>query len=76
MLQGGVKQMADRFCVGDIVELKKEHPCGSKQWEITRTGADFRIKCAGCEHQVMVPRPKFEKSVKKIIKSNKKEIES
>jgi hypothetical protein len=62
--------MPDRFSVGDIVELKKAHPCGSKQWEVTRTGADFRIKCLGCEHQVMIPRPKFEKSVKKIIKSN------
>jgi hypothetical protein len=57
------------YNVGDIVELKKQHPCGSKQWEITRTGMDFRIKCLGCAHQVMVPRPKFEKSVKKLIKS-------
>lgn len=62
--------MADRYSVGDIVELKKEHPCGSKQWEVMRTGADFRIKCLGCSHQVMVSRVKFEKSVKKIIKSN------
>ncbi|MCX7745724.1 MAG: DUF951 domain-containing protein [Clostridia bacterium] len=62
--------MADKFSVGDVVELRKEHPCGSKQWEVTRTGADFRIKCLGCLHQVMLPRPKFEKSVKKIIKSN------
>ena len=62
--------MADKFCLGDIVELRKIHACGSKQWEITRTGADFRIKCLGCLHQVMLPRPKFEKSVKKIIKSN------
>ena len=62
--------MPDKYCVVDIVELKKEHPCGSKQWEVMRTGADFRIKCLGCSHQVMIPRPKFEKSVKKIIKSN------
>jgi len=62
--------MADKYCVGDIVELRKQHPCGSKEWEITRTGMDFRIKCLGCNHQVMLPRPKFEKSVKKIIKSN------
>lgn len=63
--------MADRFSIGDIVELKKEHPCGSKQWQITRTGIDFRIKCLGCGHQVMLPRIKFEKSVKKIISSEK-----
>ncbi|WP_422678837.1 DUF951 domain-containing protein [Clostridium thermosuccinogenes] len=62
-------QVADKFCIGDIVELKKLHPCGSKQWEVTRTGADFRIKCLGCQHQVMLPRTKFEKSVKKILKS-------
>lgn len=62
--------MADKFCLGDIVEFRKEHPCGSKQWEVMRTGADFRVKCLGCSHQVMMPRPKFEKSVKKIIKSN------
>lgn len=62
--------MADRFAVGDIVEMKKPHPCGSKQWEVTRTGADFKIKCLGCNHQVMLPRPKFEKGVKKILKSN------
>lgn len=62
--------MPDRYCIGDVVELKKQHPCGSSQWEVTRTGADFRIKCMGCGHQVMLPRPKFEKSVKKRIKSN------
>lgn len=62
--------MADKYCLGDIVEFKKGHPCGSKQWEVMRTGADFRVKCLGCGHQVLMPRPKFEKSVKKIIKSN------
>lgn len=58
-----------KYCIGEIVELKKQHPCGSKQWEITRVGADFKIKCLGCEHQVMLPRSKFEKSVKKIIRA-------
>jgi len=62
--------MADKYCVGDIVEMKKGHPCGSKQWEITRTGADFKMKCLGCQHLVMLSRTKFEKSVKKIIKSS------
>ncbi|HOJ80747.1 MAG TPA: DUF951 domain-containing protein [Clostridiales bacterium] len=60
--------MADRYRLGDIVEFRKQHPCGSKQWEVMRTGADFRVKCLGCGHQVMMPRPKFEKSVKKIIR--------
>lgn len=58
-----------QFNLGDIVETKKEHPCGSKQWEVIRVGADFKIKCLGCERIVMLPRPKFEKSVKKVIKS-------
>ncbi|MDQ2085178.1 DUF951 domain-containing protein [Herbivorax sp. ANBcel31] len=59
--------MVPKFNIGDIVELKKQHPCGSKQWEITRVGIDIKIKCMGCGHQVMLPRIKFEKSVKKII---------
>ena len=42
--------------VGDIVKLKKPHPCGSSQWEILRVGADFRLSCMGCGHQIMVPR--------------------
>ena len=63
--------MPDKFNIGDVVEMKKPHPCGSKEWEVTRTGADFRIKCLGCQHQVMLPRTKFEKSVKKIITSTK-----
>lgn len=41
--------------VGDIVTLKKVHPCGSRDWEILRVGADFRLKCTGCGHQIMVP---------------------
>ena len=49
------------FSVGDIVQMKKSHPCGSAQWEILRTGIDFRIKCCGCGHMVMLPRAKFEK---------------
>ncbi len=55
------------FNVGDIVQMKKNHPCGGNQWEILRTGIDFRIKCVTCGHMVMLPRTKFEKGVKKII---------
>ncbi|HOJ10412.1 MAG TPA: DUF951 domain-containing protein [Clostridiales bacterium] len=68
--------MPVKLNIGDIVELRKEHPCGSKQWEITRTGADIRIKCMGCQHQVLIPRPKFEKSLKKIIVSAESSKES
>lgn len=60
--------MPMKLNVGDIIELKKIHPCGSKQWEILRTGMDFRIKCTGCGHSVMIPRIKLEKRIKKIVK--------
>lgn len=53
--------------------MKKQHPCGSKEWEVIRVGADIKIKCNGCDRIVMLPRSKFEKMVKKIIKQNKPE---
>jgi hypothetical protein len=56
--------------LNEIVELKKEHPCGSKRWKILRTGADFRIQCTVCGHKVMVTRTKLEKSIKKVIKGD------
>ena len=56
--------------VGDIVKLKKQHPCGSHEWEVLRIGADFRVKCRGCEHQIMIPRKTLEKSVKEIRKNS------
>ena len=52
--------------VGNIVKLKKQHQCGRHEWEVLRIGADFRIKCVGCGHQVMIPRKTLEKSVKEI----------
>ena len=54
--------------VGDIVKLKKPHPCGSHEWEILRVGADFRLKCQGCGHQVMVSRKLVEKNTKGLTK--------
>lgn len=54
--------------VGDSVRLKKPHPCGSSWWEILRVGADFRLKCQGCGHQVMVPRKLVEKNAKELKK--------
>lgn len=52
--------------VGNIVKLKKQHPCGSREWEVLRIGADFRLKCMGCGHQIMVPRKLVEKNVREI----------
>ena len=53
--------------VGDILKLKKTHPCGSREWEVLRIGADFRLKCQGCGHQIMIARRQAEKNVKEII---------
>ena len=50
----------------DIVELKKDHPCGSRRWEVLRVGMDFRIKCEGCGHEMLVPRLKIERHIKRI----------
>jgi hypothetical protein len=61
------------FYIGDIVEMKKGHPCGSNNWEVIRLGADIKIRCLGCGRIVMLTRSKFEKRVKKIIKQNKPE---
>jgi hypothetical protein len=55
------------FSIGDKVQMKKPHPCGGNEWEILRTGIDFRIKCCKCGHLVMLSRQKFEKGVKKIL---------
>ena len=52
--------------IGDILTMKKLHPCGSKDWEVLRIGADFRLKCVGCGRLVMLPRIKAEKAIKKI----------
>ncbi len=56
---------------GDIVILKKQHPCGSKEWEVLRAGADVRLKCLGCGHQLMAARSKIEKSIKEIRKKHR-----
>ena len=57
-----------KFEVGDVIRMKKPHPCGSSEWEILRVGADFRLKCQGSGHQVMVPRRLVEKNTKEIRK--------
>lgn len=49
--------------------MKKNHPCGSNEMEIIRMGMDIRIKCVGCKHSVLVPRAKFEKNMKKVLRS-------
>ena len=55
------------YKIGDIVKMKKKHPCGSCDWEITRTGVDFALKCCGCARVVMIARVKFERAVKGLV---------
>lgn len=50
----------------DVLELKKEHPCGSRRWEVLRVGMDIKIKCLGCGHEIMQPRRNIEKMIKRI----------
>lgn len=54
--------------LGDVLEMKKPHPCGSKEWLVLRVGMDFRLRCQGCGHEVMLPRSKAEKNIKKILR--------
>ena len=51
----------------DKVELKKQHPCGSNIWEVLLVGMDIKLRCTGCGHELMLPRRKVEKSIRKII---------
>ncbi len=55
------------YSIGSIVEMKKAHPCGTNNWEITRVGADIKIKCTNCGRTVMIPRIEFNKKIKKVI---------
>lgn len=55
--------------LGDLVQMRKTHPCGSDRWTITRTGADVKMRCEGCGRIVMLNRPEFEKRVRRILQS-------
>ena len=56
--------------LGDKLRMKKPHPCGSKDWLVLRIGADFRLRCLGCGHEVMVERFKIEKNIRELIREN------
>lgn len=60
--------MKNDYKLGSIVVMKKAHPCGNNEWEITRLGADIKIKCIGCGRSIMLPRIDFNKKIKKILK--------
>ena len=56
-----------KFDVGDILEMKKPHPCGEHKFRVLRTGSDIRLCCTGCGRDVTVPRLKLEKNIKKVV---------
>ena len=57
--------------VNDILEMKKQHPCGAKTFLVLRSGMDFKLRCEGCGREVMVPRIKAEKNIKKVLRGEK-----
>ncbi|WP_091741604.1 DUF951 domain-containing protein [Marininema mesophilum] len=56
-----------KFQLGDVVEMKKGHPCGTNAWKVIRMGMDIRMKCTGCGHSVLLPRTRFEKRLRKVL---------
>ena len=54
-----------QFDLGDIVQMKKQHPCGENKWKVIRMGMDIRIKCIGCNHSILMPRKDFVRKMKK-----------
>lgn len=63
-----------QFELGDVVQMKKAHPCGANEWEILRLGMDIRIKCVNCGRSVMLPRRDFERNMRKVLRSKGGEI--
>lgn len=63
-----------KYFIGDIVKMRKVHPCGGTDWEVLRVGMDFRIRCLKCDRVVMIPRPKFERAVKAVVKSAQPQV--
>lgn len=60
--------------VGDIIVMKKPHPCGKNEFTVLRSGMDFKIRCNECGREVMVPRAKIEKNIKKIIREDNTDV--
>ena len=59
--------MEKKYKIGSVVTMKKQHPCGTNEWVITRVGADIKIKCSNCSRSIMLSRVEFNKKVEKII---------
>ncbi|MEM7128761.1 MAG: DUF951 domain-containing protein [Chloroflexota bacterium] len=61
-------EIYDAIYVGDIAQMRKQHPCGGDEWEVTRVGADIGMVCCTCGRRLMLPRRKFTKGVKKFVR--------
>jgi hypothetical protein len=59
-----------QFQLGDVVQMKKGHPCGANEWEVIRMGMDIRMKCVKCGRSVLLPRRDFERNLRKVLRSN------
>lgn len=57
------------FSLGDLVQLKKPHACGTNRWRVIRMGMDIRVKCDECGHSVLIPRVRFERIIRKVLAS-------
>ncbi len=65
--------MYEDIQLGDVVRMRKPHPCGSYEWEVVRLGADIGIRCRGCEHRVLLPRSRFQRQVKTLVSRAQRE---
>jgi hypothetical protein len=66
----------DDICLGDVVQMRKPHPCGSYEWKVVRLGADIGIRCCRCEHRVLLPRSRFARQVKALVRRGEGEPSS
>ena len=62
--------------VGDVIQTKKPHPCGANRFDVLRVGMDFKIKCQGCGHEIMLPRAKIERNIKKVLRAGERMLAS
>lgn len=62
---------ANIYNIGDILEFKKAHPCGSKNWKVLKVGVDYKLECVGCQRMIIIPRVELKKKVKKLITPTK-----
>ena len=62
------------ICVGDVIELKKQHPCGARHMTVLRIGMDFRLRCNGCGREMMVPRARIERYIRAVLRGEDADV--